>query len=83
MLAHEVLLSFSIHPCQVDHGPWRADSAGQSNHFVLITAASSSVGIAAIEIARAEGTISIATTRTSQKKAELLTLGADYVIATE
>ena len=51
--------------------------------FVLITAASSSVGIAAIEIAKAEGAISIATTRTSKKKAELLALGADHVIATE
>jgi NADPH:quinone reductase-like Zn-dependent oxidoreductase len=51
--------------------------------FVLITAASSSVGIAAIEIAKAEGAISIATTRTSRKKAELLSLGADHVIATE
>ncbi len=51
--------------------------------FVLITAASSSVGLAAIEIARAEGAISIATTRTSAKKQELLSLGADHVIATE
>lgn len=51
--------------------------------FVLITAASSSVGIAAIEIAKAEGALSIATTRTSMKKAELLALGADYVIATD
>ena len=51
--------------------------------FALITAASSSVGLAAIEIARAEGATSIATTRTSAKKAELLTLGADYVIVTE
>ena len=51
--------------------------------FVLITAASSSVGIAAIEIARAEGAIAIATTRTSKKKAELLALGAAHVIATE
>lgn len=51
--------------------------------FVLITAASSSVGIAAIEIAKATGAISIATTRTSRKKAELLALGADHVIATE
>jgi len=50
--------------------------------FVLITAASSSVGIAAIEIARAEGAISIATTRTQEKKAELLELGADHVIVT-
>jgi NADPH:quinone reductase-like Zn-dependent oxidoreductase len=51
--------------------------------FVLITAASSSVGLAAIQIARAEGAISIATTRTAAKKAELLALGADHVIATE
>jgi len=51
--------------------------------FVVIPAASSSVGIAAIEIAKAEGAISIATTRKSNKKAELLSLGADHVIATE
>jgi len=51
--------------------------------FVVITAASSSVGIAAIEIAKAEGAISIATTRKSNKKTELLSLGADHVIATE
>ena len=51
--------------------------------FVLSTAASSSVGLAAIEIVKAEGAVSIATTRTSKKKAELLALGADYVIATE
>jgi NADPH:quinone reductase-like Zn-dependent oxidoreductase len=50
---------------------------------VAITAASSSVGIAAIEIAKAEGAISIATTRKSNKKAELLSLGADHAIATE
>jgi NADPH:quinone reductase-like Zn-dependent oxidoreductase len=51
--------------------------------FVLITAASSSVGLAAIEMARAEGAVSIATTRTSAKRAQLLELGADHVIATE
>jgi NADPH:quinone reductase-like Zn-dependent oxidoreductase len=50
--------------------------------FVLITAASSSVGLAAIEIAKAEGAKSIATTRSSKKKQQLLDLGADYVIAT-
>jgi NADPH:quinone reductase-like Zn-dependent oxidoreductase len=49
----------------------------------VITAASSSVGIAAIEIAKAEGAISIATTRKSNKKAALLSLGADHVVATE
>jgi NADPH:quinone reductase-like Zn-dependent oxidoreductase len=51
--------------------------------FAVLTAASSSVGLAAIEIVKAEGAISIATTRTSKKKAELLALGADHVIATE
>jgi len=51
--------------------------------FVLITAASSSVGIAAIEIARAEGATSIAVTRTAQKRAHLLKLGAHHVIVTD
>jgi NADPH:quinone reductase-like Zn-dependent oxidoreductase len=51
--------------------------------FVLITAVSSSVGVAAIEIARAEGAISIAVTRTAAKKAELLKLGADHVIVSD
>jgi NADPH:quinone reductase-like Zn-dependent oxidoreductase len=51
--------------------------------FVVIPAASSSVGIAATEIAKVEGAISIATTRKSNKKAELLSLGASHVIATE
>ena len=51
--------------------------------FVIITAASSSVGLAAIQIVKAQGGKSIATTRTSAKKQELLDLGADFVIATE
>jgi NADPH:quinone reductase-like Zn-dependent oxidoreductase len=51
--------------------------------FVIITAASSSVGIAAIEIVKAEGAISIATTRTSKKKAALAEVGANHVIATQ
>jgi len=55
----------------------------QKGDFVLITAASSSVGIAAIEIARAEGAITIATTRTSSKRKEIIALGADHVIATQ
>jgi len=49
--------------------------------FIVIPAASSSVGLAAIQIAKAEGAISIATTRKSDKKAELLSLGADHAIA--
>ncbi len=51
--------------------------------FVIITAASSSVGIAAIEMAKAEATISIATTRTPKKKSALLQAGATHVIATQ
>jgi NADPH:quinone reductase-like Zn-dependent oxidoreductase len=49
----------------------------------LITAASSSVGLAAIQIARAEGAIAIAATRKPDKKAKLLEAGADHVIVTE
>jgi NADPH:quinone reductase-like Zn-dependent oxidoreductase len=55
----------------------------KNGEFVLITAASSSVGLAAIQIARAEGATAVATTRKSDKKKELLSLGADHVIATE
>jgi len=51
--------------------------------FVIITAASSSVGLAAIQIVKAQGGISIATTRTSAKKDQLLALGANHVIVTE
>jgi NADPH:quinone reductase-like Zn-dependent oxidoreductase len=51
--------------------------------FVLITAASSSVGLAAIQIVNAEGGISIAATRKSDKRTALLGLGAAHVIATE
>ena len=51
--------------------------------FVVITAASSSVGLAAIQITKAEGGIAIATTRTAAKKAELLATGADHVIVTD
>jgi NADPH:quinone reductase-like Zn-dependent oxidoreductase len=49
--------------------------------FVVITAASSSVGLAAIQIANSVGAIPIAVTRTSGKKAALLEFGAAHVIA--
>jgi NADPH:quinone reductase-like Zn-dependent oxidoreductase len=51
--------------------------------FVLITAASSSVGLAAIQIVNAEGAIPIAATRRSNKRDALLALGAAQVVATE
>ncbi len=50
---------------------------------VLITAASSSTGVAAIQTVKAEGGIAIAATRTAVKRNELLALGADYVIVTD
>lgn len=51
--------------------------------FVVITAASSSVALAAIQIVKDAGAIAIATTRTSKKRDEIRSLGADHVIATE
>ncbi len=54
--------------------------AGQS---VVITAASSSVGMASIQIAKAIGATAIATTRKQNKKQDLLDAGADHVIVTD
>jgi NADPH:quinone reductase len=51
--------------------------------FVIITAASSSVGLASIQIVKAQGGTAIATTRSSIKKQGLKDLGADHVIATQ
>jgi NADPH:quinone reductase-like Zn-dependent oxidoreductase len=50
---------------------------------VLITAASSSVGVAAIQIAKSQGAEVIATTRGISKKQFLLEQGADHVIQTD
>lgn len=54
-----------------------------SGDTLLIAAASSSVGLAAIQIANRVGATPIALTRTSQKRDRLLQLGARHVIATE
>lgn len=54
--------------------------AGQS---ILITAASSSVGIAAIQLAKYIGAKVIATTRGPSKVAQLVSFGADHVIQTD
>ncbi|WP_341483752.1 zinc-binding dehydrogenase [Streptomyces endophytica] len=48
---------------------------------VLITAASSSVGVAAIQIARHLGAIPVAVTRSAAKRERLAQLGAAHVIA--
>jgi len=54
-----------------------------ANDHVLITAASSSVGLAAIQIANAVGATPIAVTRSSAKKKQLQQAGATHVIASQ
>ncbi|QLC25216.1 zinc-dependent alcohol dehydrogenase family protein [Parasphingopyxis algicola] len=51
--------------------------------FVLVTAASSSAGLGAIEIARDAGASVIATTRSGSKSDAILSAGAHHVIATD
>lgn len=51
--------------------------------YVVLTAATSSIGIAATQIVKAEGGIVIATTRGADKRDELLAAGADHVIVTD
>jgi NADPH:quinone reductase-like Zn-dependent oxidoreductase len=60
----------------VEHGGLR------KGHHVLITAASSSVGYPALQVVRAAGGVSIATTRKPEKKVALRRGGADHVIVT-
>ena len=52
-----------------------------SGDFVVVTAASSSVGLAAIQIANRVGATAIAVTRTTAKRQALLDAGAAYVVA--
>jgi len=55
----------------------------QQGEFVLITAAASSVGLAAIELANSVGAIPIATTRSEAKVKALLGAGAKFVVNTK
>jgi len=65
------------------HGALIEDAKVTKGDFVLIPAASSSVGLAAIQIAKYAGATPIALTRTSAKKQPLLDAGAAHVVATE
>jgi NADPH:quinone reductase-like Zn-dependent oxidoreductase len=65
------------------YGALIEDAKVGKGDFVLISAASSSVGLAAIQIANYAGATSIALTRTSAKKKQLLEAGAAHVIAME
>ncbi|TDV33929.1 NADPH:quinone reductase-like Zn-dependent oxidoreductase [Paraburkholderia caballeronis] len=64
------------------YGALIEDARVGKGDFVIIPAASSSVGLAAIQIANLAGATSIALTRTSAKRAPLLEAGAAHVIAT-
>ncbi len=55
----------------------------KEEHTVLITAASSSVGLAAIQMVRSAGALAIATTRGADKRQFLLDNGAHHVIVTD
>jgi NADPH:quinone reductase-like Zn-dependent oxidoreductase len=59
------------------------DAHVKAADFVIIPAASSSVGLAAIQIANYAGATPIALTRTSEKKTRLHEAGAAHVIATQ
>jgi len=65
------------------YGALIEDSKVGKGDFVLITAASSSVGLAAIQIANYAGATPIAVTRTTAKKQQLLDAGAAHVIVTQ
>ena len=59
------------------------DAAIGVGDFVVISAASSSVGLAAIQIANYAGATPIALTRTSAKADQLREVGATHVVATQ
>lgn len=65
------------------YGPLAESGRVRPGDHVLITAASSSVGLAALQIARHIGAIPIATTRGADKKQRLLDAGAADVIVTD
>jgi NADPH:quinone reductase-like Zn-dependent oxidoreductase len=65
------------------YGALIEDAKVTKGDFVMIPAASSSVGLAAIQIANYAGATTIALTRTAKKKKQLIEAGAAHVIATE
>ncbi len=65
------------------YGALIEDAKVTRGDFVIIPAASSSVGLAAIQIANQAGATTIALTRTSKKRQQLLNAGAAHVVVTE
>jgi NADPH:quinone reductase-like Zn-dependent oxidoreductase len=70
-------------PYTTAYGALMDIAALQPDDTVVIPAASSSVGLAAIQIARMVGAIPVALTRSGSKRSALETAGAAHVIATE
>ena len=64
------------------YGALIEDAKVGKGDFVVVPAASSSVGLAAIQIANYAGATTIALTRTSDKRQQLLAAGAKHVVAT-
>lgn len=65
------------------YGALVEDAKVGEGDFVVIPAASSSVGLAAIQIANYAGATPIALTRTNDKRQQLLDAGAKHVIVTD
>ncbi len=65
------------------YGALTFDAQVKAGDFVIIPAASSGVGLAAVQIANYAGATPIALTRTSEKKKRLQEAGAAHVVATQ
>jgi NADPH:quinone reductase-like Zn-dependent oxidoreductase len=65
------------------YGALIEDAKVTKGDFVIIPAASSSVGLAAIQLVNYAGATAIALTRTSAKRAQLIEAGATHVVATD
>ncbi len=65
------------------YGARTFDAQVKAGDFVIIPAASSGVGLAAVQIANYAGATPIALTRTSEKKKRLQEAGAAHVVATQ
>jgi NADPH:quinone reductase-like Zn-dependent oxidoreductase len=65
------------------YGALIEDAKVTQGDFVIVPAASSSVGLAAIQITNHAGATSIALTRTAEKKQQLLDAGAAHVVVTQ
>jgi NADPH:quinone reductase-like Zn-dependent oxidoreductase len=64
------------------YGPFVEYGLVAKGAVVLVTAASGSVGHAAVQLARLLGAVPIATTRTAAKRGALLERGAEHVVVT-